>query len=135
MDKKVSKPAWQIALWSIVPVAIVCIIVPFIAVTIIGFDWGLVLNVFKVFWLAFLLVIVFVFGLMFLINRYPLGTITTGLLLIAFLFALASPKGNDIAQKLNSAIYDFADVNLLVGAFTISAFALAFVVAYKRGQK
>lgn len=134
MDNKVSKPAWLVSLWSIVPVAISLVITAFIAVAIIGFQWGLLLNVFRVWWLAFLVIIVFAYVIVFLVTKYPLGTISIGLLTIAFLFILASPKQNEIALKLNSAIYDFVDVNLLVGAFTISAFVLAFFVIYKERQ-
>ncbi len=134
MDNKVRKPAWLVALWSIVPVAIGLVITAFIAVAIIGFKWDLLLNVFRVWWLAFLVIMVFVCVIVFLVTKYPLGTISLGLFIIAFLFILASPKENEIALKLNSAIYDFVDVNLLVGAFTISAFALAFFAIYKERQ-
>jgi len=135
MDNKVSKPAWLVALWSVVFVAIGIVITSVIATIMIGFQWGLLLNVFKIWWLAYLLIIGFVYFIVLLIIKYPLGTISFSLFIVAFLFVLASPKNNEIALKLNSAIYDFADVNLLIGAFTIIAFVLAFYAIYRERKK
>jgi len=134
MDNKVSKSAWLVALWSVAYVAIGIVITSVIATIIIGFQWGLLLNVFKVLWLAYLLILVFVYFIVFLVIKYPLGTISTSLFIIAFLFVLASPRDNELASKLNSAIYDFVDVNLILGAFTILAFVLAFFAIYKERQ-
>lgn len=134
MDKQVRKPAWLVALWAMVPIAICLVITAFTAVAIIGFQWGLLLTVFRVWWLAFLLIMVFVYVIVFLATKYPLGTVSIGLLTIAAIFILASLKENDMAQQLNSAIYSFVDVNLLVGAFTISAFVLAFFAIYKERE-
>jgi len=135
MDNKVSKSAWLVALWSVVFVAIGIVITSVIATIIIGFQWGLLLNVFKIWWLAYLLIIGFVYFIVLLIIKYPLRTISFSLFIVAFLFVLASPKNNEIALKLNSAIYDFADVNLLIGAFTILAFVLAFYAIYRERKK
>jgi len=134
MNKQVSKPAWLVALWSIAFVAIGLVLAVLITVATIGFQWSLLLTVFSLLWLAFLVIIVFVYILVFLATKYPLGTVSIGLLTIAFIFLLASFKGNDIGQQLNSAIYNLVDVNLLVGAFTISAFVLAFFTIYKQRQ-
>lgn len=135
MDNKVSKSAWLVALRSVAYVAIGIVITSVIATIIIGFQWGLLLNVFKIWWLAYLLIIVFVYFIVFFVIKYPLGTISSSLFIVAFLFVLASPKDNEIALKLNSAIYDFVDVNLLIGAFTILAFVLAFYAIYKERKK
>ena len=131
MDNKASKPAWLVALWSIVFVAISLIVTSFIAVMIIGFQWDLLLHLFKVWWLAYLLILAFVYVIVFLVIRYPLGTILSGLFVVAFLLVLASPKNNDIATRLNAAIRGYVDVSFLIGAFTITAFALAFYAIYR----
>ncbi len=134
MEKRVTKPAWLLALWSIVLVAIGLVLTVFIAVSIVGFQWGSLLTAFRVLWPAFLVIIGFVYVLVLLVARYPLATVSSVLLTVGFLFLLASLKRNDIGQPLNSAIYDAFDVNLLVGAFTISAFVLALFTIYKERE-
>lgn len=135
MDNKVSKSPWAVAGWSVAYVAIAIVITSVIATAIIGFQWGLLLNIFKIWWPAYLLLLGFVYLIVLLIIKYPLGTISFSLFIVAFLFVLASPKNSEIALKLNSAIYDFADVNLLIGAFTIIAFVLAFYAIYREERK
>jgi len=135
MDNKVSKSDWLVALRLVAYVAICIVITSVIATVIIGFQWGLLLNVFKILWRLYLLIIVVVYFIVFSVIKYPLGTISFSLFIVAFLFVLASPINNEIALKLNSAIYDFVDVNLLTGAFTILAFVLAFCVIYKDRKK
>ena len=134
MGNRVRKPPWLIALWSIVPVVLACVSIPFIAVAIIGFECRLVFDVFRVYWLVFLLIIVFVFILMLLVFKYPAGTISTGLLLIAFLLLIASAQENEIAQQLRSIIHKTVELDFVVGAITLLAFALAFSRIYKGKQ-
>lgn len=131
MDNKASKPAWLVALWSVVIVAISLIVTSFIAVIIIGFQWGLLLDVFKVWWLAYLLILVFVYVIVFLVIRYPVGTIVSSLFVAAFILVLASPKNNEISIRLNAIIRGNVDASFLIGAFTIVAFALAFYAIYR----
>ena len=135
MDNKASKPAWLVALWSVVIVAISLIVTSFIAVIIIGFQWDLLLHVFKVWWLAYLLILVFVYVIVFLVIKYPLGTIVSSLSIAAFILVLASPKSNEISTSLNAAIRGYVDVSFLIGAFTIVAFALAFYAIYTERQR
>ena len=135
MGNKVSKPAWLVALWSLVIGAISLIVTSFIAVIIIGFQWGLLLDVFKAWWLAYLLILVFVYVIVFLVIRYPLGTIVSSLFIVAFILVLASPKSNEISTSLNAAIRGYVDVSFLIGAFTIVAFALAFYAIYRERQR
>lgn len=131
MEKQVSKPAWLVALKLIVPIVIIIVLMPFITVAIVGFQWGLLLNVFKVLWLAFLVIIGFVYVLLFLLTKYPFGTVSIGLLCLASILMFASPQGNTFAQQLRSTIQGFVDINYLVASFTIMAFLLAFFSIYK----
>lgn len=129
---KPNKPAWLVTLRSIVPLVILLVLLPFILVAIVGFQWHLVLDVFKIWWIAFLVIIVFVYIMMLLISKYPAGTPIVGLLAIAFVFLLASPEKEYVAEKIRESVANTFDINYLVGAVTFFALALALAIATTR---
>lgn len=126
---------WLSAFWSTMPVIIAIILVVFILVAISSFQWHLVLNVFRVLWPAFAVIIAFVYTLFLLTMKYPIGTITTGLMLIAFTLLLASQKGNYIADELRGYITDNFEINYFLGAITVIALALAFSTIRMKDRK
>jgi len=134
MKKPDTKPALRVALLASVYVAVVLVLTVFLAVWIGGFQWGLLLNAFRLLWPLLVGIVLFTYLLVFFAARYPLGTVSIVLLMVGFLFLLASPKGNDFGQRLNSAIYRAVDVNLLVGAFTVFALILALFTIFKERE-
>lgn len=131
-DKKSDcRMAWQ----SVVTVVAAVILSVFVAVALIGFQWSLLLDTFRNLWLILIIVIVVISGLFFAVNKYPLKTSIIILLGFCFLFLLASPKNQLIAQEIRELVNNAFDVSYLIGSITFLALAVAFATALKSKNK
>jgi len=135
MEKTSGKSVWLVALQGIVPLVILLVLMPFVTVVIIaGFQWHLILDVFKFWWLSFLVIIGFVYIMVVLMLKYPVKTPIVLLSATALVFLLASPEQNYVAEKMRAFIANQYDINYLLGAFTFVALALAIATIKKRSN-
>ena len=134
MGNKDNKPLWKIILWAIVTPVVAIVLAVFIGVAMTGFQWHLVLEIFKVHWILFVSVIALTFVVVLLMARHPKGTAVTTLLVVGFVFVLASMQDNQIAEKMREYISNTFDINLLLGAITVMSLALAIATISKREQ-
>lgn len=126
----VDKPWWIVALWSTAAIVISLAISVLAAIAISDFQWQLFPLIMKVWWLAFLVIIVIVDAIVVLNTLFPLQTISITLLAIAFVFMLASVQ-NTRGQELRTIISKQVDLDYLVASITVFAFFIAFITIYK----
>jgi hypothetical protein len=126
------KSIWLASLWPTLSVLLAIVLAVFIIITILGFKFNLVLDVFRIFWPVFLAFIGIVYLIILLITKFPLGTLAVVLLALALVFLLASTQRNDIAQQLRLAIEKIVDVNYFVSFITTLAFVAALVGIFKK---
>lgn len=126
----VDKPWWIVALWSSAGIAIGLAISVLTAIIISDFQWHLFPQIMRVWWLAFLIIIVIIDAIVVLITMFPFETITLTLLAIAFVFMLASAN-NATGQELRSIISEHVVLDYLAASVTVFAFSLAFATIYK----
>lgn len=112
-------------LWPIVIPAAAIVITVFVGVAVAGFEWSLVVELFKRQWVLFLVIFGVVFGLLFLMARDARKVIFIGLLTIAFLFILASLEGGVVSDSIRQFIDGLFDIRYLVGSISVMALALA----------
>ena len=134
MENMSQKPLWEIVLWAILTPVIAILVTVFVVFAILGFQWHLIAEVFRSFWLLFVCVIALVAVLMLLIARLPRGAPVTLLLVLGFLFVMSSWKTNEIADAMRGFISNTFDINYLVGGVTIMGLALAIATIKKREQ-
>ena len=132
MENNGKRPLWKIILWAIATPVVAIVLTVFIGVAMAGFQWHLVGEVFRAFWILFVSVIVLVAVLMLLMARLPKGAPVTALLVIAFVFIVSSWKGNEIAETMREFISNTFDISLLVGGITVMALALAIATVGKK---
>lgn len=125
MGNKGNKPSWRTILWAIAVPVVAIVITVFIVVAITGFEWHLVLEVFKANWILFVSVIALVAILLLLRTRYPKRAPVVALLVIALVLIFSSSKGNQIAETMRRLINDSFDISFLVGGITVFALAVA----------
>lgn len=132
LDKKSDcRLAWQ----SVVIVVAAVILTVFISVTLTGFQWGVLLSVFRNLWLILIIFIIVVSGLLFLVMRYPFWTATTIILVFAFIFMFASFNNAPLAQELRDYISKTFNTNFLLGSITFLALVFALATALKNRNK
>ena len=130
-----NKPAWLIALWSLLPVVLGFIVIILASVAIVDFAWGTIITILGAWWLLFISYIVIVYLIIFLVMLSPLKTLSFFLLLLTFLFIIASPKNNLIAQQIRDYINSSFDLTYLFGGVTYLALAIAFISVYRWKNK
>ena len=134
METLSKEPLWKIVLWAILTPVVAILVTVLIAFAIGGFEWHLIPEIFRTFWILFVSVIGLVAILMLLIAKLPRGAPVTALLIIAFVFIISSWKGNDIAVAVKEFIEGTFETNLLLGGITIMGLALAIATIKRRGQ-
>lgn len=134
MENMSKKPLWQIVLWAILTPVVAILITVFIAFAMGGFQWHLIPEIFRAFWILFLCVIALVAILMLLMVRLPRGAPVTLLLVAGFLFILSSWRGNEIAEAIRGFIDNTFDISLLAGGITVMGLALAIAKISRKEQ-
>lgn len=132
MEGMGKEPLWKIVLWAVATPVVAIALTIFIVVAMEGFQWQLIPNIFRAFWILFVTVIALVAILMLLIARLPRGAPVTALLVIAFMFILSSWQGNEIAEELREWISGTFDIGLLTGGITVMALALAIATISRK---
>jgi len=134
MEKMSKQPLWKVVLRAILTPVVAILATVFIAFAVGGFEWHLIPEIFRTFWILFVSVIGLVVILMLLIARLPRGAPVTALLIIAFLFIVSSWKGNEIAETMKDWINTTFEIDLLVGGITIMGLALAIATIKRKEQ-
>ena len=135
MGSEDKEPLWKIIVWAIATPGVAIVITVFIAVGMGGFEWPLVGQAFRMLWMPLVSVFGVVAILMFLIGRYRKRAIVIGLLVICFVFLLASFKGNEISERMRWLICDNFEISLLTGSITVMALALAIATIVGKGKE
>ena len=133
-----NRPLRQVILWAIIiPVAAIVISV-FVGVAKVGFEWRLVGEVYKVNWILYVIVIAVVaIPCIFILSggRSSRRFLVISLLVIGFVFIIASWIGNEISEVIRKFIEGKFNVGLLAGGITIMALAMAIAKINKNERR
>ena len=132
MENMSKHPLWKIVLWAILTPVVAIVITVFIAFAMGGFEWHLIREIFRTFWILFVCVIALVAILMLLMAKLPRGAPVTALLVVGFVFIVSSWKGNEIAATIREFISNAFEINLLMGGIAIMGLALAIATIKRK---
>lgn len=126
---------WKIALWGILGLAAVLVLITFLSAIITGFTWAKLAGLFETFWIAYVVILAFVYILllMFLSSSYKM--MVYSFMGLAVVLVIASAKGNWIADKIRGYIDTNFELNYLMGGIAMFGIVLALSAIRKDIQK
>ncbi len=134
-DDQINRPAWKKSLWGIISLAIVIIVVTFVGAFLDGFSWNSVGSLFEKWWLAYVIILVFVYVLEFLVFHFGYKMLIWSFSGLAMILLIASEKGTWVGDKIRVYVDTNFDLNYLMGGLAIFGVALALIPIWEEIKK
>lgn len=132
MENEGKKLGWQTILWAIAVPVIGILGAVFVGVALVGFQWGLVGEVFRAQWILLVSVFALVFVLILLMAKHAVRVAVVGFVLVGVVLVLSSAKGSWISENLRSLIDSAFDITYMASGITVVAFAAAILAISKK---
>ena len=126
---------WKIALWGILGLAAVLVLITFLSAIITEFTWTKLAGLFEKFWIAYVIILAFVYILLFAFFSSTYKMVVYSFMGLAVVLVIASAKGNWIADKIRGYIDTNFDLNYLLGGIAMFGIILALIPIWQDIKK
>ncbi len=126
---------WKMALCGVLCLAVSLVIITFLSAIITEFTWAKLAGLFEKYWIAYIIILAFVYILLFAFFSSFYKMMVYSFLGLAVVLVIASQKGNWIADKIRGYIDTNFDLNYLMGGIAMFGIILALISVSKDIKK
>ena len=123
------------ALWAVVCLAVTLVVITFLSAIITGFSWTKLAGLFNTFWIAYVVILAFIYILLFAFFCSVYKMMVYSFMGLALILVIASEKGNWIADKIRGYIDTNFDLNYLMGGIAMFGIILALIPIWQDIKK